>query len=146
MNDIELLKFHLKLKKEQWITITDGSMMPTLYAKNQIKIKSADKYNLGDIIIFPRQQHLVIHRIVYVSDKTMYFKGDNNKYIDNDSQSDKIIGKVKNESIFSRMIASLSYSNSIKKKSTINGLILKLLCYCERYLMIIAHNLKVKIK
>ena len=142
---IDLLIFHLKLKKEQWITVTDCSMNPTLYSKNQIKIISSDIYNKGDIVVFRRGDHLVIHRIVYINETDVYFKGDNNNYLDYDSKIDKIIGKVSGKSIFSQSIATLSYNNSKNVKSKFLNLLLLFLCRAERLQRIIAHNLKVDI-
>lgn len=142
---IDLLIFHLKLKKEQWITVTDCSMNPTLYSKNQIKIISSDIYNKGDIVVFRRGDHLVIHRIVYINETDVYFKGDNNNYLDYDSKIDKIIGKVSGKSIFSKSIATLSYNNSKNVKSKFLNLLLLFLCRAERLQRIIAHNLKVDI-
>ena len=143
--DVNLLIFHLRIKKEQWITITDSSMNPTLCSKNQVKIISADTYNKGDIVVFKREHHLVIHRIVYISEEEIYFKGDNNTYLDNDSRKDKIIGKVKGKFLFSQLIAYLSYSKLKKVEPKFNNWLIHCLCYMERFQRIIAHNLRVNI-
>ena len=139
---IDLLIFHLKLKKEQWITIIDSSMNPTLYSGNQIKIVPSNTYKKGDIVVFRRENHLVIHRIVYIKKDRIYFKGDNNYYLDEDSSMNKIIGKVTGKSLFSKCIATLSYNNAKKKNSKFSGFILLCLCRIERIQRLLAHNLK----
>lgn len=141
---IELLKFHLKLKNEQWITITDNSMNPTLHSRNQIKITCAATYDKGDIVVFKRNRHLVIHRIVYISENVIWFKGDNNTYLDDDSRTDCIIGKAKGRTLVSSIIASMSYNETKKNKTKLHRLLFRCLCNVEHFQRIIAHNLKEK--
>lgn len=89
----KLLPLIISSKGEIDITVSGVSMIPTFMDGDIITVKSSNKYNIGDILIYPyKNEGLLVHRLLVKEDR--YFcKGDNAFRLE-DILPTKIIGKV----------------------------------------------------
>ena len=75
--------------------VASGSMEPTLQINDVILVKiTKDNLKKGDIIAFTQDDAIITHRIIYIDDKVLTVKGDNNNTIDNPIVIDNVIGKM----------------------------------------------------
>lgn len=97
MNTIAILKFALESRKEASATILGDSMMPFIKNSDVVTIVKAEKYNIGDIVLFEYDGILLSHRVLEIGSDTnggvFFIKGDNSFRIEK-THSDRIIGKV----------------------------------------------------
>ena len=78
----------------QMVRVRGDSMIPTLYAGDQVMICKADCYGKGDIIVYPyKDKGLVIHRLIAESGDTYICRGDNNQYFER-IKKETVLGKV----------------------------------------------------
>ncbi len=78
----------------QMVRVRGDSMIPTLYAGDQVMICQVDCYEKGDIIVYPyKDKGLVIHRIIAESGDTFICRGDHNQYFERIKKED-VLGKV----------------------------------------------------
>ena len=75
--------------------VASGSMKPTLKINDVILVKiSNDNLKKGDIIAFNTDDAIITHRILFIDDRIITVKGDNNNVIDQPIVVDQVIGKV----------------------------------------------------
>lgn len=75
--------------------VASGSMKPTLKINDVILVKIGNE-NLkkGDIIAFNTDDAIITHRILFIDDRIITVKGDNNNVIDQPIVVDQVIGKI----------------------------------------------------
>lgn len=83
--------------------VQTGSMEPALHAGDLLFVKPVGDYDLGDIVVYPSGNSLVVHRIVGISGTTLTTQGDANNTPDTPFQQKEVLGKV----VFS--VAGLGY-------------------------------------
>ena len=76
------------------LTVTSGSMEPTIQVNDLIMIKKENDYLIDDIVTYQESQSLITHRIVGIVQDTFYTKGDSNNTEDKPIQKEQIQGKV----------------------------------------------------
>ncbi len=78
------------------LKVLTGSMNPEIKAGENIIIKKCDKYEIGDVITYiAKSGELITHRIVSITDKFYYTKGDANNVCDPEPVLvNQIYGKV----------------------------------------------------
>lgn len=113
--------------------VKSGSMEKTLYVGDYIIIKKSDKYNVGDIVTYKKDDDTYItHRIVSISDDKIITKGDANSVNDPEISKEIIIGKlvfkssclnfiIKNKVIVALVIIILLLIQSIIKNKKVVG-------------------------
>ncbi len=75
--------------------VLTGSMEPTLKPNDLVVIVKADKYDVGDIVVYQKENELIIHRIVMISGDQVVTQGDNNNTADEPFLAGNIKGKMK---------------------------------------------------
>ena len=77
------------------LEVVSGSMEPTIHVGDMIIIDTKNKYFQEDDIItfYDKQGSFVTHRIIELDGKVMVTKGDNNDSQDDETSTDKIVGK-----------------------------------------------------
>ena len=75
--------------------VASGSMKPTLKINDVILVKIGNE-NLkkGDIIAFNTDDAIITHRILFIDDRIITVKGDNNNVVDQPIVVDQVIGKI----------------------------------------------------
>lgn len=96
---ISLLKDQINQSKEVELIVHGESMLPTLLDGQKIRIKLAEKLNIGDIIAYylshEEKIRIIVHRVIFIRKSYVLTKGDNNNFIDPVKiTKDKIIGCV----------------------------------------------------
>ncbi|MBE6694350.1 MAG: signal peptidase I [Ruminococcaceae bacterium] len=83
---INLLKEELNKKGELQLTVHGDSMLPNLNNGDVVKVQSCNEYNIGDIIAYytisENNVNIIVHRVIFVREKYVLAKGDNNSFID----------------------------------------------------------------
>ncbi len=75
--------------------IISGSMEPNISEGDIIVVKHCDKYEIGDVVTYIREDGLSItHRIIGIELGGYLIKGDANSYDDGIVSSEQILGKV----------------------------------------------------
>ena len=74
--------------------VMSGSMEPTLSVDDLVIVAEAQEYAVGDIVIYQREQELIIHRIVDRQDETVITQGDANNVADAPVDQAQICGKL----------------------------------------------------
>ena len=69
-------------------------MEPELKVGDYILIGKKDKYKVGDIITYKSKSTYITHRIVYIKNKKIITKGDNNNTNDNFITKKDVVGKL----------------------------------------------------
>lgn len=71
------------------------SMLPTISDGQQIRIRKSESFAVNDIIAYwsNDEKNVIVHRIVYIHNKKIFPKGDNNPEIERAIGIDRIIGK-----------------------------------------------------
>ena len=74
--------------------VLTGSMEPALSANDLVLVRSADSYEVGDIVVYQSANSLVIHRIVSLKGETVITQGDANNAADDPISLSAIKGKL----------------------------------------------------
>lgn len=74
--------------------VLSGSMEPALSVNDLAIIKESDTYSEGDIVVYQTGQELIIHRIIGISDGTVYTQGDANNVQDTPIDLSLIKGRL----------------------------------------------------
>ncbi len=76
--------------------VLTGSMEPTLNVNDLVVVKTADDYEIGDIVVFQQGNDLIIHRIIdkNVEEKRIVTKGDANNVDDGSIPLSAVKGKL----------------------------------------------------
>ncbi|MBQ8806346.1 MAG: signal peptidase I [Bacteroidaceae bacterium] len=76
--------------------VMSDSMEPAIYTGNVLLVKEMDDYQIGDIIVYVRDDGMsIVHRIVSVDFGGYKTKGDNNAEEDEWTvRTDQVVGKV----------------------------------------------------
>lgn len=91
------------LFKFYFLAVGSGSMEPKIQVGDLVlveKTKDYDKLKIGDVLVYKKENKVILHRIVKIDDSSGKYiyntKGDNNKSIDSwDIQEKDVIGKVR---------------------------------------------------
>ena len=75
--------------------VLTGSMEPTLKPNDLVVIVKANEYEVGDIVVYQKDNELIIHRIVMISGDQVVTQGDNNNTADEPFPTEDIKGKMK---------------------------------------------------
>ena len=86
-------------QQQNQFPISGESMRPWFRPGDQAMIQhGATNLRRGDVVVFHRQNHLTIHRIVYITPQAegtmLVTKGDNLTYFDAPIRSDQLLGRV----------------------------------------------------
>lgn len=93
MNKKEMIQVLLKADQMLNVYAMGDSMYPVIHQNDELIVGGADKYGIGDIIVFQYENELLVHRIIKISDTVYYCKGDNAFRLERVKESD-VIGKV----------------------------------------------------
>lgn len=97
-------------------------MLPIIYAGDKITIEKRNCYNVGDVILFELStKNLILHRVIRITSKELWCKGDNSFHIELIS-NDNVIGVV-------------TYINGTKIAPAPEGLIEASLCIGKRLIL-----------
>lgn len=75
-------------------TIISGSMEPTIPTGSLIVFHEQDNYEVGDIVIYEKDQITVMHRLTFIEGETAITQGDANNVADPPIRVSSILGKV----------------------------------------------------
>lgn len=119
-------------------SFTGSSMSPALKALDTIYVSPCRSKQIrqGDVILFfpPGENRMVVHRVVYISDRGLMTRGDNNREIDPWLLSpDRIVGRVVQSKRKNRLLEihggrrGLIYASAARFLSNIDSMISLLL-------------------
>lgn len=74
--------------------VKTGSMEDGIHAGDYILIYKKNKYNVGDVVTYEKDNYHVTHRIIKKSGENVVTKGDANNIEDDEINSNSIVGKV----------------------------------------------------
>lgn len=76
--------------------VLTGSMEPTLQPDDLLIIKDLEdaEYQVGDIVVYQEEKHLVVHRIIEISEESVITQGDANNIADAPVSFEQIKGVV----------------------------------------------------
>ena len=74
--------------------VKTGSMEDNIHVGDYVLIYKEDAYNVGDVVTYQKDDYFITHRIVKKYDDKFITKGDANNTIDEEINSNDIIGKV----------------------------------------------------
>jgi len=75
---IKILQLQLKTVGHAMLTVSGDSMLPVLSDGDVVTLKKEDQYKLGDILVYPyKEGMLLIHRLLLIDNCRYYCKGDN---------------------------------------------------------------------
>ena len=75
--------------------VLTGSMEPTLKVNELVFVVKADEYKEGDIVVYQKDNELIIHRIMLIDGDQVVTQGDNNNTADEPFPAASIKGKLK---------------------------------------------------
>ena len=75
--------------------VLTGSMEPTLKVNELVFIVKANEYSVGDIIVYQKENQLIIHRIIQLSGDQVVTQGDHNNTADEPFSIKDVKGKLK---------------------------------------------------
>ena len=75
--------------------VLTGSMEPTLKVNELVFVVKADEYKEGDIVVYQKDNELIIHRIMLINGDQVVTQGDNNPVADDPVPMGSIKGKMK---------------------------------------------------
>lgn len=91
---ILMLKARTKAGHVVDITVRGISMLPVLREGDVVAVKKQADYKIGDILVYPyKDEGLLIHRLLDMSNSRLYCKGDNSFRLE-DIDTEDVIGKV----------------------------------------------------
>lgn len=95
----EIITEELNKGKEAHFTVHGNSMFPTIKDGENVKIRKEQKIKRGDVIAYyfdcNSECRIVVHRVIFLREKYVLTKGDNNNSIDPFRiPYDKILGKI----------------------------------------------------
>ena len=89
-----LMKARSKSGKPFEMTVSGVSMLPFMKKGDIITVQRLDKYEIGDILVFPyKNEGMLVHRLLKIEDGRLYCKGDN-AFRTEDITSEQVLGKV----------------------------------------------------
>lgn len=74
--------------------VLSGSMEPEISINDLVIIKKKDSYKKGEIIVYQKENTLIVHRIVSINKNEIITKGDANTLIDDPIIKSDIKGKI----------------------------------------------------
>lgn len=74
--------------------VISGSMEPTLSVDDLIIVKKSNEYKEKEIIVYQKENNLIVHRIIKIDKNTVITKGDANNLEDHEISKEAIKGKV----------------------------------------------------
>ena len=74
--------------------VKTGSMEDGIHAGDYILIYKKDKYDIGDVVTYKKDNYHVTHRIIKKNGKNVITKGDANNIEDDEINVKSIVGKV----------------------------------------------------
>ncbi len=74
--------------------VLSGSMEPTLSVNDLVVIRAADRYDVGDVVVYQTGHSLVIHRIVRLEDGAVVTRGDANNAEDDAVELSAVKGRM----------------------------------------------------
>lgn len=77
-----------------YFEVRTGSMRDTIKEQDIVVVKLDDKYEVGDIITYKKNDSYITHRIVNMNDRKIVTKGDANNTEDNPIEAEQVVGKV----------------------------------------------------
>lgn len=85
-------------KRESWLPVLSGSMMPLLRTGDEVLVQSAspDSIRPGDIIVFKNQDKLIVHRVIrrYNNGNPSFLQKGDSTTAAEIIRSEDVIGKV----------------------------------------------------
>jgi len=89
-----LMKARSKSGKPFEMTVSGVSMLPFLKEGDTLTVQQLDKYEIGDILVFPyKNEGTLVHRLLKIEDGWLYCKGDN-AFRTEDITVEQAFGKV----------------------------------------------------
>ena len=89
----KILFANLRAGRQMTIEVTGVSMEPTMHAGDKITLCRAEKYELGDVLVFCYKGELLVHRLLKEENGRYFCKGDNAFRLE-DVSEEQIAGKV----------------------------------------------------
>lgn len=90
---IEILKLQLDTTGSLLIKPQGKSMYPLMETDNIIRIAKKKDYQVGDIVLFEKKGHLILHRIIYKTKEGVYILvGDNSHGYEDRAEDFEILG------------------------------------------------------
>ena len=83
----------LRSGREMTLTVTGVSMNPTMWEGDQVTVRHADSYSVGDVLVLLYKGELLIHRLLKIENDRYFCKGDNAFRLE-DLPPESIGGKV----------------------------------------------------
>ena len=74
--------------------IKTGSMEDNIHVGDYILILHKEKYKVGDVVTYRKDNYLITHRIIKIDNDDIVTKGDANNIEDEKINKDEIVGKV----------------------------------------------------
>lgn len=87
-------------ERDVWVTLQGCSMMPTILPGSRLRLRCrSQEPALGDVVAFRRENRLIIHRLMHVTEdeefgRQLICKGDGNSEPDAPITPDEIVGVV----------------------------------------------------
>lgn len=75
-------------------TVLSGSMEPTMSVDDMVLVKESPTYGIGDIVVYQRGGHLVVHRIISQDGGMIVTQGDANNVSDEPVELSAVMGRV----------------------------------------------------
>ena len=125
------------------ITVKGDSMTPLYPALAKIIAVSArNNIDIGDIIILRYFNSIIVHRVIFLDDKYVITKGDNNLHFDRKRSRGNILGKAVSNNKNNFKIARFSYLVGYIKDNFGRDNSLTILVYCifQKYLKRLCEN------
>ena len=89
----KILFASLRAGRQMTIDVTGVSMEPTMRAGDRITLCRAERYEIGDILVFTYKGELLVHRLLKEENGRYFCKGDNAFRLE-DVTEEEIAGKV----------------------------------------------------
>lgn len=78
------------------VTVTGNSMEPIFTEGMSVSISKAESLMVNDVILYHREDKLILHRIICIHNDMIITKGDNNNFVDYAINREDVLGKVEN--------------------------------------------------
>ncbi len=94
MNKSVIIRLLLKKHGSASIDVVSASMMPLVYPNDHVVINPHDHYRPGDVLLYERDNELILHRLIIQKRLTFYLKGDRSPRLDKAVMKTEIIGRA----------------------------------------------------
>ena len=93
---VNLLDGELKKGKTAWLRVATGSMWPTIHPGDRVLVKgvSVQELPIGSLVVFKRNDELILHRLLGREASKLLTAGDSAKIFDPLVESQDVVGKV----------------------------------------------------